>query len=62
MLYTAREARFYPGEGVMNVKELADALPGTDIAIELPNLSQIAKIGAKEHARMCLLKAKELLG
>lgn len=62
MLYTAREARFYPGEGAMGVKALVDALPENDISIELPNLSQMAALGPEGHARRCLSKARELFG
>lgn len=61
MLATAREARFYPGDGAMGVKALVDSLPGVDISIELPNLREMEARGAEGHARECLRKAKELL-
>ena len=62
MLYTAREARLYPGEGDMNVKALVEAIPGHDISIELPNLARMKEIGAFSHAKACLDRAKKLLG
>ena len=62
MLYTAREARFYAGEGAMDVKGLIDALPGHDISIELPNLKKMQELGAAGHAKMCLDTAKKCLG
>lgn len=62
MLYTAREARFYAGEGAMNVKGLIEALPGKDISIELPNLKMMQELGAAGHAKRCLETAKKCLG
>ncbi|MBQ6546082.1 MAG: hypothetical protein IJL72_10110, partial [Lachnospiraceae bacterium] len=58
MLTVAREARLYPGEGVMDIAGMAAALPRTDLVIELPNLARIGEYGAKEHARRCIEAAK----
>ena len=58
MLTVAREARLYPGEGVMDIAGMAAALPKTDLVIELPNLARIGEYGAKEHARRCIEAAK----
>lgn len=59
MLFTAREGRLYPGEGVMDIAGMVGALPGLPISIELPNLARIAELGAEGHARRCLETAKE---
>lgn len=58
MLRTAREARFYPGEGIMDLAGMVQALPGLPLSIELPNLEQMAKRGAAGHAARCIETAK----
>lgn len=58
MLYTAREARFYPGEGVMDIAGMVAALPDIPISIELPNLKEIEARGQAGHAARCLETAK----
>ena len=58
MLYTAREARYYVGEGVMDVAGLVAAIPNVPLSIELPNLKEMAARGAAGHAARCLETAK----
>ncbi len=58
MLYTAREARFYVGEGDIDVAGMVAALPGLPISIELPHLEHMKEFGAEGHARKCLETAK----
>ena len=58
MLYTAREARYYVGEGVMDVAGLVAAIPSVPLSIELPNLKEMAARGAAGHAARCLETAK----
>ena len=58
MLYTAREARYYPGEGAMPIAEMVKAMPEIPLSIELPNLKEIAARGMKGHAARCLETAK----
>ncbi|MBR3561023.1 MAG: sugar phosphate isomerase/epimerase [Oscillospiraceae bacterium] len=58
MLYTAREARFYPGEGVMDIAGMVKAMPEIPLSIELPNLKEIETRGQAGHARRCLETAK----
>ena len=58
MLYTAREARFYPGEGVMDIAGMVAAMPEIPLSIELPNLKEIEARGQKGHAARCLETAK----
>lgn len=58
MLYTAREARFYPGEGVMDIAGMVKAMPEIPLSIELPNLKEIEKRGQAGHAARCLETAK----
>ncbi len=58
MLYTAREARYYPGEGVMDIAGMVKAMPEIPLSIELPNLKEMEVRGAKGHAARCLETAK----
>ncbi len=61
MLFTAREGRLYPGEGVMDIPGMVSVLSDLPLSIELPNCGYIAKYGAEEHARRCLERAKAAL-
>lgn len=58
MLYTAREARLYPGDGVMDIAGMLKAMPKVPLSIELPHLKNIKKYGVEGHARNCIEKAK----
>lgn len=58
MLFTAREGRFYVGEGVMDVAGMVKAIPDIPFSIELPNAVQMAQRGALGHAKQCLVTAK----
>ena len=58
MLFTAREGRLYPGEGVMDIAGMVAAMPEIPLSIELPNLKRIAELGAAGHAARCLETAK----
>jgi len=58
MLYTAREARFYPGEGDIDIAGMIKAMPDIPLSIELPNLENMGKLGAEGHARRCIETAK----
>lgn len=61
MLKTAREERLYPGEGVMDIRGMAEATGAEVLSIELPNLARMAEFGAEKHAEICLEYAKKLL-
>ena len=58
MLFTAREGRLYPGEGVMDIAGMVAALPELPLSIELPNLKRIEELGVAGHAKRCLDTAK----
>ncbi|MBQ9564684.1 MAG: sugar phosphate isomerase/epimerase, partial [Synergistaceae bacterium] len=59
MLTTAREARYYPGEGVMDIAGMVKAMPkDLPLSIELPNLKEIKERGVAGHAARCLEVAK----
>ena len=54
MLFTAREGRLYPGEGVMDIAGMVAAMPRIPLSIELPNLKRMSELGAAGHAKRCL--------
>lgn len=58
MLFTAREGRLYPGEGVMDIAGMVKAMPDIPLSIELPNLKRIEELGVAGHAKRCLDTAK----
>lgn len=58
MLFTAREGRLYPGEGVMDIVGMVKAMPTIPFSIELPNLKEMSVRGAAGHAARCLEVAK----
>ena len=59
MLFTAREGRMYPGEGVMAIADMVKAMPEIPLSIELPNLKEIKERGVAGHAKQCLDVAKK---
>ena len=59
MLFTAREGRMYPGEGVMAIADMVKAMPNIPLSIELPNLKEIQERGVAGHAKQCLDVAKK---
>lgn len=58
LLHIAREARLYPGDGIMDICGMIQAMPNLPISIELPNLEYIKQFGAAGHAKNCINKAK----
>jgi sugar phosphate isomerase/epimerase len=62
LIYTGRDARLYLGEGAINVADMVRAMrQDTVLSIELPHLARAEKYGCMEHARRCLVTAKEYL-
>lgn len=59
MIHIARDARLYPGEGVISFAAMAAVLPEAAIALELPNTARSASLGHAEHARRCLVAARQ---
>ncbi|WP_346206866.1 sugar phosphate isomerase/epimerase [Caldifermentibacillus hisashii] len=59
LIYTAREARLYPGEGGIDIKGIVDHLPDIPYSLEIPHAKRVNEYGYEEHARRCLEKAKE---
>lgn len=61
MMAIAREGRLYPGDGVIDIKGLLEAMPMVPISIELPNAIEMRRRGVYGHAVECLEKTKTLL-
>ena len=61
LIYTAREARLYAGEGGIDIAAILNRIPETPCSIELPNLARVKEIGYAEHAWRCLQTAKDYL-
>ena len=60
LIHTARDARLYLGEGGIDIAAIAGKLPADVVqCIELPHLERVAEMGYAEHARRCLVRAKE---
>lgn len=55
-----REGREYCGKGAIDLADIIKALPENPCSIELPNIKYINQYGAAEHARQCLINAKEV--
>lgn len=61
LIYTARSARQYPGEGGIDLAAIVNRLPETVYSIELPNYIKVEIYGYEGHARRCLESAKAYL-
>jgi 4-hydroxyphenylpyruvate dioxygenase-like putative hemolysin/sugar phosphate isomerase/epimerase len=62
LIYTARFERLFPGEGGLDVRGILDALPpGIPYALEIPHATNVAQLGAKEHARLAITAARRHL-
>jgi sugar phosphate isomerase/epimerase len=62
MIQLARDARLYPGEGWIDFAGIIERCPPVNYSIELPNQSRVAELGYEEHARRCLIHAKQTFG
>ena len=62
LIHTGRDERYYVGEGAIGIADIVKTLPdGLPFSIELPHLANVAKWGPVEHARRCLVTAKEYM-
>jgi sugar phosphate isomerase/epimerase len=62
LIYTAREARLDPGAGGIDLAAILSRLPEVTYSLEIPNLERVKEVGYAEHARRCLVSAKQYLG
>ena len=62
LVHTGRDERLYIGEGGIPIADIVKYLPkDITFSIELPNFKRIEVLGNAEHARRCLVSAKEYL-
>jgi sugar phosphate isomerase/epimerase len=59
LIFTARDARLYPGEGAIDIAAILNRMPEITCSIELPHLARVKEMGAAEHAFRCLEAAKK---
>lgn len=62
LIHTGRAERLYPGEGVIDMKGIAEKVPHVVYGIEVPHLERVKELGYEEHARRALQKTKEYFG
>lgn len=62
LIFTGRDARYYVGEGAIDIASIIKHLPDSVVlSVELPHLEKVAKWGYVEHARRCLVTAKDYM-
>jgi len=60
LIHTARGARYYVGEGGIDIAGIIRKLPNDIVlGVELPHIERAAEYGYAEHARRCITTAKE---
>ncbi|WP_136810653.1 sugar phosphate isomerase/epimerase family protein [Desulfosediminicola flagellatus] len=62
LLHTAREERFYPGEGGLNIKDVLACVPPVPYSLEIPNVHMSKELGVEEYVRQALATTKKYLG
>lgn len=62
LIFTGRDERYYVGEGGINIDEIITRIPKDVVfSVELPHIKRVAEFGYAEHARRCLVTAKDYL-
>ncbi|SHI36511.1 Sugar phosphate isomerase/epimerase [Dethiosulfatibacter aminovorans DSM 17477] len=62
LIHTGRDERLYCGEGEINIADIIRRIPRPVVySLELPHLKRVKELGYTEHARRCLVTAKEYL-
>lgn len=62
LIHTGRDARLYVGEGGIDIAGIVGCLhENAVLSIELPHVERAARYGAAEHARRCLVTARDYL-
>ena len=62
MTRIAREERYFPGEGVIPIKEIIARLPDMPLSLEITHKKRIEEFGYREFARQALAATKKYLG
>jgi len=61
LIFTGRDARYYVGEGAIDIASIVNRVPQMVYSIELPHIQRVKDYGYTEHARRCLVTAKKYL-
>ncbi|MCD8329124.1 MAG: sugar phosphate isomerase/epimerase [Lachnospiraceae bacterium] len=62
LIHTGRDARYYVGEGCVDIAGIVSHIPDTaTLSIELPHIKRVEAYGALEHYKQCLNTAKAYL-
>lgn len=61
IIHTAREERFFPGEGELKLREIIHCLPPLPYSLEIPNSKLLKVLGAEEYVRRALETTKRYL-
>lgn len=61
IIHTAREGRFFPGEGGLKLQEILHRLPNAPYSLEIPNSKLFGEMGAGEYIRKALETTKSYL-
>lgn len=60
LIFTGRDERYYCGEGEIDIAGIVKHIPGEVVySIELPHIKRVKELGYTEHARRCLVTAKD---
>jgi sugar phosphate isomerase/epimerase len=61
VIHTAREERFFPGEGGLNIREVIDCIPQVPYSLEIPNDKLRRELGTQEFIRRALETTKKYI-
>jgi sugar phosphate isomerase/epimerase len=61
IIYVARAARRYPGEGGIDIAGIVNSMPDLVCSIELPNYIKVEIFGREGHVKRCLESTKAYL-
>lgn len=58
LIYTAREDRYFPGKGGIDLKAIVDSMPRVPYSLEIPNRKLITQLGPEEFVRQAIRAAE----
>lgn len=59
LIYTARQDRYFPGLGEINLKSILDCLPQVPYSLEIPNEKLMNQLGPEEFARQAIQASRK---
>ncbi len=58
LIHTAREDRYFPGQGEIDLKSILRSLPTVPYSLEIPNEQLMNRLGPEEFSRQAIQSAK----